>query len=137
MTWAPEPEADGLRRYGSNTKIKEDPTRCIASVSDGFMASRQCQQKRKVGDYCGVHDPVRRNAKDDARREKWQKEWADDRARQERKAAIESAERAVIEAAEKWAVDRLDSDQSADDFVKTCDALHAAVAHLRSVRESK
>lgn len=54
-----------------------------------------------------------------------------------RNLAIDRAETAVIEAAEKWAIDRRDDDQPDEEFGETCDALDAAVAHLRSVRESK
>lgn len=77
MSWAPEPEKDGLRRYncwaGNPGGIKENTSRCIEQVhGDGIARFHQCERKRGHGPdglYCKQHNPeavARRKAEQEA-----------------------------------------------------------------------
>lgn len=63
------------RTYGPRYNARpEDPTRCIETVSDGYSV-KQCSNKRKEGPglkYCGIHNPDKIAAKDEARRKKYE-----------------------------------------------------------------
>jgi len=70
----------------------------------------------------------------------WQEQRSESAKASDRIMAIEEAKDAVIEAAEAWAIEaeaHARGDANAENCWTAHKALHAAVAHLRSVRESK
>lgn len=81
---------------------------------------------RDVKPYCGVHDPVARQAKRDAQDAKWRAEWAEKDKARDRAQRIADAERAVIEAAEAWFSEGATYPES----------IISAIAALRKARES-
>jgi hypothetical protein len=92
MTWAPDPEADGLRNYGNGLDRRiEDTTRCIASVSQGMWRSSQCDKKRGKGPdglWCGVHNPDRLKLKREAQHAAWREKWRKNEERLDRGSRI-------------------------------------------------
>lgn len=100
-SWAPEPQQDGLRRYGewvgNPGGAIEDATRCICSVSGGWR-TKQCKKPRGKGPgglYCGTHNPEAIAEREDKARAKRQTEY-DQRAKVWR---LQSAAPALLEAA--------------------------------------
>lgn len=60
----PNPEADGLRRYGlSHHGVREDTSRCVVEVAgrERWPSYYQCNKPRGHGPdglYCKTHDPA-------------------------------------------------------------------------------
>lgn len=68
----------GDRIYNRTVSLE----RCAGSVmQNGSYRSSQCKNRRRADTehtaYCAIHDPIRVKAKDDARHAKWEAEWAE------------------------------------------------------------
>ena len=48
-----------------------NPEKCVASVMSDGWHSCQCSNKRKYGEWCGVHDPEAVERRDKKRQEAW------------------------------------------------------------------
>ena len=100
MTWAPPIGKDGFRRYGTHDQIKEDKTRCIESVMDGWHL-RQCNRTRGHGTgglYCKQHSPERRTEK----QRKWDEEFEARQAQLDYQMRLDSWRLKVVGLAINW-----------------------------------
>jgi hypothetical protein len=82
MSYTPEPDADGLRRYGQwagNSKgWPEDKMRCITEVYEGIGRAHQCPRKRGHGPdglYCKQHDPEAVKVRQEASSARYNQSW--------------------------------------------------------------
>lgn len=76
LTRIPEPDRDGVRRYGLHVKHKEDKSRCAVEVSgrERWPSYSQCSRPRGHGPggmYCKQHDPATVSSRDDASMKRW------------------------------------------------------------------
>lgn len=99
---------------------------CCAPIWRGQWRKHQpCGKTAKYEDggrpYCGTHNPAKKREKQAAQ----EAEWEQNRKRRKLKEAVESAERAVIEAAEAW-----------DDSPMSKMFLFVAKAKLKEAREA-
>ena len=87
----------------------EEKTKCgyMVHVSDGSWggSKKQCKRAAVEDGFCRQHHPDR-NAEKQA---KWQAEWAAKEAGRKKQSVIATAERAVVEAAERWRDDPCNS----------------------------
>lgn len=98
---------------GNYAHAKPDPKYCAAAVHKGgrSVGFHQCNRKpvihreiegKKYG-FCKQHDPVLVAAKDKARREKWDREWAEKQAKWDRQEQTAKALQACKKAIEQIA----------------------------------